>query len=57
MVFNPDPSKQAQDVIFSWKQKTLFILHYFSVTMTFPRQHFNNIWALYLTYDLHLKDV
>ena len=57
MVFNPDPSKQAQDVIFSRKQKTLFILHYFSVTMTFPRQHFNNIWALYLTYDLHLKDV
>ena len=55
MNFNPDPSKQAQKVIFSQKffffffKKNLAIHHYFSWTLKFCNLHLRNILVLYLT--------
>lgn len=51
--------KQAQETIFSQKQNhahNTISIHYSSVTVSFPIQHFKNILALYLTPDLHLKN-
>ena len=52
-IYNPGSSKQAQEVFFTWKQKIEFIFHYFSITVTFTRPHLKNVFALYLTPDLH----
>ena len=49
MDFNPDATKQAQEVIFSRKFKKRFILHY-CLTMPILLGHLpKNTWELYLT--------
>ena len=48
MNFNPDTTKQAQEVTFSRKLKKKFILHY-CLTMPVLLGHLpKNIWELYL---------
>ena len=58
MNFNPDPSKQAQDVIFSRKlQKSVYLLLHFnniSVTQSTTQKHLGMLLDVKLTLQEHL---
>ena len=49
MNFNPDSTKQAQEVIFSRKLKKRFILHYYLIMPVLLGHLPKNTWKLYLT--------
>ena len=49
MNFDPDTTKQAQEVIFSSKLKKRFILHYCLVMPMLLGYLPKNTWELYLT--------
>ena len=61
MTFNPDPSKQAQEFIFSRKSKRLapqpLVFNYNKVSQTFSKKHMSVILDLKLTFEDHLNDV
>ena len=42
MPFNPDPSKQAQEVILSWKKK--YIIHlFYLIILSFNKYHLKKL--------------
>ena len=47
MQFNPDPNKQANEAVFSTKQKTVLIPLLLSITMSFRNILITCIWALF----------
>ena len=58
MSFNPDPSKQAQGVIFSCKPKrSTHSPLVFNVSQTFSQKHLGVILDFKLTFEEHLNNV
>ena len=55
MSFNPDPSKQAQEVICSHKSKrltyTLLVFNNYDVSQTFSQKHLGVILDFKLTFE------
>ena len=51
MSFNPDPSKQAQEIIFSGKTKKILILCYVLTTALSCKLHIKNTLAYFLMLD------
>ena len=49
MNFNPDTTKQAQEIILSRKLKKKFILHYCLIMLVLLGHLPKNTWELYLT--------
>ena len=61
MNFNSDPSKQAQEVIFSRKSKrdrpTHLVFNSNNIFQTFSQKHLGVILDFKLTYEDHLKNI
>ena len=61
MSFNPDPTKQAQEVIFSRKTTKKIHPKIFLITFQFIKPIFKNIWAFHLdsklSSDLYIKTI
>ena len=61
MSFNPDPSKQAQEVIFSCKSKSLtyppLVYNNDNVSQTYSLKHLGVIIDFKLTLEEHLSNV
>ena len=61
MTFNPDPSKQAQEFIFSCESKRPtpqpLVFNNNKVSQTFSQKHLGVILDLKLTFEDHLNDV
>ena len=58
MSFNPDPTKQAQEVIFSRKAKEIYhppiVLNNFSASQSLSQKHLSVILGTKLIFDEHL---
>ena len=61
MSFNPDPSKQAQEVIFSRKSKRSthppLVFNNNNVSQTYSQKHLGVILDFKLTFEEHLNNV
>ena len=61
MIFNPDPSKQAQEVIFSRKSKRSthppLVFNNNNVSQTYSQKHLGVILDFKLTFEEHLNNV
>ena len=61
MSFNPDPSKQAQEVIFSCKSKSSthppLVFNNDNVSQTYSQEHLGIILDFKLTFEEHLSNV
>ena len=61
MSFNPDPSKQAQEIIFSRKSKRSthppLIFNNNNFSQTYSQKHLGVILDFKLTYEEHLNNV
>ena len=61
MIFNPDPSKQAQEVIFSRKSKRSthppLVFNNNNVPQTNSQKHLGVILDFKLTFEEHLNNV
>ena len=61
MSFNPDPTKQAQEIIFSCKTSKSnhpgLMFNNNIVNLTTTHKHFGMIFDLKLSFDKHLKSV
>ena len=61
MSFNPDPKKQVQEVIFSWKSKAIshppLVLNNNNVIQTISQKHLGIILDTRLSFEKHLETV